>query len=219
MVDFFAIGGRFAMTWGVMTEKKGVERLSMTKKISSMFLTLSLMAGLLTACVTSEKYEAEKARALNFQRLLAQEEKRTGELNVQLQEEKRQHSGQESQLRNLNTELEASREQLLRAQEELTRVREEASRVQEPQVEELSLSEPSISEFGLDDLGFSESEFTDLGVGDGGGGESVSHTVSKGETLFRISHQYGVTVQNLKNWNNLETDLIRIGQRLIVSQP
>ena len=46
--------------------------------------------GILVGCVSSGKYEGEKARALNFQRLLAQEEKRTGELSSQIQETKRQ---------------------------------------------------------------------------------------------------------------------------------
>ena len=32
----------------------------------------------------AEKYDAEKARSLNFQRLLAQEEKRTGELDSEV---------------------------------------------------------------------------------------------------------------------------------------
>ena len=36
-----------------------------------------------TGCVMKEQYEAEKTRALNFQRLLAQEEKRTGELDAE----------------------------------------------------------------------------------------------------------------------------------------
>ena len=47
-----------------------------------------LSSGLLVGCVSSGKYESEKARALNFQRLLAQEEKRTGELNSEVQSTK-----------------------------------------------------------------------------------------------------------------------------------
>src|SRR5918995_2147254 len=73
----------------------------------------------LSGCVLSEKFEAEKARALNFQRLLAQEEKRTGELNVKYQDTQRQVGSLQSQNRDLNAELEALRDQLNRSHDEL----------------------------------------------------------------------------------------------------
>jgi len=186
--------------------------------------------GLLTGCVSTEKYEAEKARALNFQRLLAQEEKRTGELNVKYQDTQRQLGSLESQSRDLNAELEALRDQLNRSHEELSRVREGGMATSE----DLKLSEPSISEFGLDDLDFKDSDLAqlesdlDLGSNDvplesmtetssmamGGG---ASHTVAKGDTLYRLSKQYGVTVDDLKAWNNLVDNTIHVGQEIIVS--
>jgi LysM repeat protein len=43
------------------------------------------------------------------------------------------------------------------------------------------------------------------------------HIVKTGETLFGISKQYGATMQQLKQANNLETTLINIGQRLRVN--
>ena len=43
----------------------------------------------LNGCVMKEQYEAEKNRALNFQRLLAQEEKRTGDLDAEAKRLKR----------------------------------------------------------------------------------------------------------------------------------
>lgn len=170
---------------------------------------------LLAGCVSTEKYEAEKARALNFQRLLAQEEKRTGELNAQVQETKRQVSAIESQNRDLNTELQALRDRLNRAQEELTRVREtkkEDAGLMESK--DLTLSEPSLAEFGLTDLGLGEKEFKDLEMTD-----SQVHIVEKGETLYRISRQYGVTVDDLKRWNNLKGNTISVGQRLAIKGP
>ena len=48
-----------------------------------------------------------------------------------------------------------------------------------------------------------------------GGG---SHTVSKGETLYGLSKQYGVTVDDLKAWNNLVDNTIHVGQEIVVSQ-
>ncbi|MCE9535995.1 MAG: hypothetical protein K8R65_06260, partial [Nitrospirae bacterium] len=49
----------------------------------SIYQGVTIVCGMLvlSGCVMAEKYEAEKARSLNFQRLLAQEEKRTGELD------------------------------------------------------------------------------------------------------------------------------------------
>ena len=189
---------------------------------------------LLTGCVSTEKYEAEKARALNFQRLLAQEEKRTGELNVKYQDTQRQIGSFESQNLDLNAELEALRDQLNRSHNELSRVRD-----QDPGVnDDLKLSEPSLAEFGLDDLDFKDSDLASLESDlDGGssdtsldsfslesdntialGGES-SHTVAKGETLYRLSRQYGVSVNDLKTWNSLPDNTIHVGQELVVSHP
>ena len=104
------------------------ESLSFTTRspflLSMVTVVLTLLTMVLGGCVSSEKYEAEKARALNFQRLLAQEEKRTGELNAKYQEVQRKTSSLESQNRDVSTEMDALREQLNRTQEELTRARE-----------------------------------------------------------------------------------------------
>ena len=40
------------------------------------------------------------------------------------------------------------------------------------------------------------------------------HTVAKGETLFRISQQYGVSIEQLKEWNNLKDVGVQIGQKI-----
>ncbi len=45
------------------------------------------------------------------------------------------------------------------------------------------------------------------------------HTVGAKETLFSISRQYGVSVEQLRQWNSLATDELKIGQSLFVSQP
>ena len=44
----------------------------------------------------------------------------------------------------------------------------------------------------------------------------LRHTVRAGETLWIIANRYGTTVNNLKTWNGLTGDLIRVGQSLIV---
>ncbi|CAN5918292.1 hypothetical protein BH24BAC1_BH24BAC1_17740 [soil metagenome] len=48
---------------------------------------------------------------------------------------------------------------------------------------------------------------------------SGTHTVAKSETLFGISRQYGVSVADLKEWNNLGEKPIAVGQGLIVAAP
>ncbi|WP_192085320.1 lytic transglycosylase domain-containing protein [Algoriphagus sp. Y33] len=48
----------------------------------------------------------------------------------------------------------------------------------------------------------------------------ITHTVSSGETLFAISKKYGVTVNQLKDWNNIGTqNIISIGQKLVIFRP
>lgn len=53
----------------------------------------------------------------------------------------------------------------------------------------------------------------------GNGNGSVAHTVSQGENLFRISQKYGVSVEEIKKWNNLPDNNIRIGQKLTILKP
>ncbi len=49
-------------------------------------------------------------------------------------------------------------------------------------------------------------------------GEKRYHTVQKGETLFRISKNYGITPETLRKLNNLSPDqALRTGQKLLVS--
>jgi len=45
-------------------------------------------------------------------------------------------------------------------------------------------------------------------------GQPLDHVVRRGDTLIGIAQQYGVSVANVKAWNNLRSNTIRIGQRL-----
>lgn len=187
------------------------------KRTIGLSLICILSSGLLVGCVSSEKYESEKARALNFQRLLAQEEKRTGELNSEVQSSKRQLASFESQNKDLAVELDALRDQMSRQDSSMHKdsVPSDLSLSSDS-----SLSEPSLSEFGLSDLSFNESDFKDFGEvsNSGGSGETTYYTVQRGDTLYRISKDHGVTVGQIKDWNNLIGSTISIGQRLVVSQ-
>ena len=46
-------------------------------------------------------------------------------------------------------------------------------------------------------------------------GEMI-HNVRRGDTLSAISIRYGVSIQAIKNWNNLRGSLIQIGQKLVL---
>lgn len=179
-----------------------------------------MSAVLVSGCVSSGEYEAEKARAVNFQRLLAQEEQRTDELDARLQEVQQENSSLATQNRELNAERDALQDQM--ASQQTTVPPAPASDMDI--TPEMSLSDPSLSEFDLSDFSFDDSEFNDLGIekanaSDMGMGTPTYYAVVKGDTLYRISRTYGVTVAQLKRWNNLTDNIIGIGQRLIVSQP
>jgi LysM repeat protein len=45
------------------------------------------------------------------------------------------------------------------------------------------------------------------------------HTVGDKETLFSIARQYNISVDQLKSWNSLEGNELRVGQTLYVAQP
>jgi LysM repeat protein len=47
-------------------------------------------------------------------------------------------------------------------------------------------------------------------------GRQVRYTVEQGDTLGHIAREYGVSVDDLRRWNGLEGDLIRIGQELTI---
>src|SRR5438093_7245987 len=96
-------------------------------KSSCRIVTIICGGLLLSGCVMAEKYDAEKARSLNFQRLLAQEEKRTGELDSELKRVTRDAAEHEGRNRELEAQLKAVREQLAGIQEETDALREAAA--------------------------------------------------------------------------------------------
>jgi LysM repeat protein len=180
---------------------------------------------LLSGCVMAEKYEAEKARSLNFQRLLAQEEKRTGDLDAELKRTKAQASELESRNREMTAQIQAVREQLASIQEEAAAAREtEGMRAQmkggskskkakqkaRPEAAAAAPA-PAASE--------PASAQPPAPVPAQAGGTPAVHVVQAGETIFRIARQNGVSVQQIRQWNNLKNDVIEVGQQLIVAPP
>ena len=45
-----------------------------------------------------------------------------------------------------------------------------------------------------------------------------THTVKKGETLNSISKKYGCSVNDLKKWNNLKSNTVKVGQKLKIKK-
>ncbi|MEO6681213.1 MAG: glucosaminidase domain-containing protein [Ginsengibacter sp.] len=48
--------------------------------------------------------------------------------------------------------------------------------------------------------------------------EISKHKVEPKEGLYAISKKYGVSIDQIKNWNNLSDDTLKIGQELIISK-
>ena len=44
----------------------------------------------------------------------------------------------------------------------------------------------------------------------------IIHTIQAGETIYRVSKIYNVSVDNLKQWNNLTENTVEIGQELMI---
>lgn len=177
--------------------------------------TVGLGSVLLVGCVMVEKYDAEKARALNFQRLLAQEEKRTGELDAELKKVKREASELEARNREMTAQLQAVREQLARIQEDAAAMRE-AAMLREREREELSRARQASKPKRAERVMPVPSESAAKPEAKADNSRPIYHEVKPGETLFRLSRQYGVEVRSIREWNHLQDDLIEVGQKLIV---
>jgi LysM repeat protein len=194
----------------------------------SSYRVAALICGglLMGGCVMAEKYDAEKARSLNFQRLLAQEEKRTGELDSEAKRSKNELMEYEARNRELMAQLQSSREQLARVQEEAEAIKESAllerkaktdmKRALAPMRKSPAVSTPDPGDLNASAPGLNPETGSDSMRGSMR--SSAVHTVKPGETLYRISRQYGVSVDKVRKWNKLPDDIIEVGQKLIVGQ-
>jgi hypothetical protein len=212
---------------------KGENRVNtLMPRFSYRIVTLICGGLLLSGCVMAEKYDAEKARSLNFQRLLAQEEKRTGELDSEVRRSRNELMEYEARNRELTAQLQATRDQMGRAQEEAEAMKESALLERKAKADmkrKLTPTRKALSvESAPDALDLSESALGIAPEASGmpkladslmGGGQSAGvHIVKPGETLYRISRQHGVTVDKIRKWNKLPDDIIEVGQKLIVGQ-
>lgn len=194
-------------------------------------LGILLCSGLLeSGCVVlEEKYNAEKARSLNFQRLLAQEEKRTAELDSEVRHTKTELAEFEARNRELSAQVQMAREQMGRLQEEAEAIREATvlerkaledmqRKSQAPPVKPKKAELPKAVSGGR-----SGSHLSDKGMAAVTEPASpmkitpgMVHVVKPGETLYSIGRRYGVEVDKLKKLNKLPDDIVEIGQKLLV---
>lgn len=215
-----------------MKEDRGVKTLN--SHVGMRIFALLCGGFMLSGCVLSEKYEAEKARSLNFQRLLSQEEKRTAELDNEVKRSKKELAEYEARNRELTAQVQAVREQMSRVQEESEAIKEAAllerkARADMKRTAPVLKAPPVEPTTGSGDLmgstmtGVPE-ETTPaappaetMAAAPSHGSPNI-HVVKPGETLYRISRRYGVRVETLRKWNKLPDDIIEVGQKLIVSQ-
>lgn len=188
---------------------------------------------LLSGCVVlEEKYNAEKARSLNFQRLLAQEEKRTAELDSEAKRTKKELAEFEARNRELAAQVQSAREQMGRLQEESEAIKESAMLERKAMQDMRKMSALGTKPKKAEELAPLSRETDTLAqdaerelAGLSAPVESAKpfakagtsiHVVKPGETLFRVSRLYGVSIDKLKKWNKLPDDIIEVGQKLIV---
>jgi septal ring factor EnvC (AmiA/AmiB activator) len=178
----------------------------MTNRKLLHLLAICVGGMLLSGCVMAEKYKAEKARSLNFQRLLAQEEKRTGELDAELRRVKQENSELMSRNDEMANEVQAARSELDRVREEVAM--REAERQRRQARTELRDTD-SIPRAAPTATSIAESIVADAG-------SPRYHVVVSGDTLFRLGRQYGVSVNQIREWNGLTDNLIVVDHMLIV---
>ncbi len=228
-----------------MTERDGFMRRTTVRSLG-----LLVLCGLgLSGCVMSEKYEAEKARSLNFQRLLAQEEKRSAELDSEVKRGKRELSDYEARNRELSAQVEAVRQQAAQIQEEAQAMKEASlleKRAQEdmkrlttipkakkaaPKKDFAAAVDEALKTDVPADMSLEQAKDSAKDVLGRAAAElesagtvaasttGTTHTVRPGETLYRIGQKYHVGLDQLRKWNNMSNNTVVVGQKLVVSQP
>jgi hypothetical protein len=211
------------------------QRVNMVISASGVRVAALIFGGfILSGCVLSEKYEAEKARSLNFQRLLSQEEKRTAELDNEVKRSKKELAEYEARNRELTAQVQAVREEMSRVQEESEAIKEAALLERKaradmkrtpPKVHAAPPPEPTpgMGELTASSMGGLPEDAAAMAQAEpaaaaAGHGSPTIHVVKPGETLYRISRRYGVKLDTLRKWNKLPDDIIEVGQKLIVGQ-
>jgi LysM repeat protein len=187
----------------------------MTGQAARFFFLLCLVLGL-SGCVSKENYNREVNRANNFQRLLAEEEKRNAELVAEIARLKSQATELEAKGKTLTAQLNEAKAQVVRSLEEVGHLQDEIKQARArvtmppnpstmPQARGVSPTSTEPPD-RLDELQTNAAPF-------------FLHEVKTGETLDGIAKRYKITVQTLRELNDLAAgDNVKPGDRLIVGQ-
>jgi len=114
--------------------------LSLIRKVACpLFLCVALAVA---GCVTQETYNAQVIRTNNFQRQLAEEEKRSADLTAEIARLKNQVVELEAQNRALTAQLKEAKAQVVRSLEEVGRLQDEIKQARAAAVAPLGAAAP-----------------------------------------------------------------------------
>lgn len=190
----------------------------------SLLWAILVMVVALPGCVTKESYTQQVNRTTNLQRLLADEERHSSDLNAEVARLKNLVGDLEAQNKLVSDQLKDARTQVVRSLEEVGRLQEEVHSHRANVKAKRQGVAPAPTE-PPDRLG--ELQFETLGANKRPAKSSRamatekngadSHEVQRGDTLFNIAKRYKTDVKTLKELNGLTSDNIRLGERLMVS--
>jgi peptidoglycan hydrolase CwlO-like protein len=98
---------------------------------TSQIVGLICGGAIFSGCVLAEKYDAEKARSLNFQRLLAQDERRMNALETEVKRSKQEVAELARQNQELSAEIQSKRQEMISLQGENEALKEENETLKE----------------------------------------------------------------------------------------
>lgn len=156
----------------------------------------------LSGCQTmqSTNQRTTQAQNTNITRYVTELERRT---NSRLEAMSSENSRLQQQVQQLSAELRSSNSQIAQLSSSLTALEAKYKREMEQLVAEVNNRLRQVNQ-------------TPSG---GGGRTQVSgrvHTVESGHTLSTIAQAYGSTVKAIKDANNLKSDVIIVGQKLVI---
>jgi LysM repeat protein len=190
---------------------------------SRLWVILAMMLAL-PGCVTKESYTQQVNRTTNLQRLLADEEKHSSDLNAEVARLKSQVADLEAQNKLISDQLKDARTQVVRSLEEVGRLQEEvqshrASVKSKRQGVAPAPTEPPdrLGELQFEKLGSNKKQAKTSKAMSAERTGSGYHEVKRGDTLFNIAKRYKTDVKTLKELNGLTSDDIQLGERLIVN--
>src|SRR3989441_11303595 len=111
-----------------------------------LFLCVALAV---TGCVTQETYNAQVIRTNNFQRQLAEEEKRSADLTAEIARLKNQVVELEAQNRALTAQLKEAKAQVVRSLEEVGRLQDESKQARAAAAAHLCVAAPMTTVRGV----------------------------------------------------------------------